>query len=379
VGPTDGQRDLLIHFDGQRITGDVQGVVGDLLHAKGSGDEDRVEVWFRIVGYSSSDAAYLGGDDLLSLTPIRRAMQLLGQMNNEVNEGDLDILDTLDALHEVAASTGEGAVTSAVRTFPLPRDISGNAYALPNYTVIDAPVVMSDLLDFGSNPIGLNIEIGELTAKYTRVDFLDALPAPLEGHNFVNPTQNPGISDERLEQLKRSDILVLLRARVAAIREFAESEPELPPHFDNWDVNRRKGWLQLQGRLRENSKKFADQIEQEYERLQDRPITPPRRSIRSGRVEDLSAPRPLPDPGDCQRELSHWFEVDRELNPPPAPASECQVLSARTASLAERLASWQRRLSGASTATKSEIVARIQELARELDAARDEYGRRCRE
>ena len=372
AGPTAGLRDLLIHFDGQRITGDVQGVVGDLLHATGSGDDNRVETWFRIVGYSSSDAAYLGGNPLLSLTPIRRAMQLLGQMNNEVNEGDLDILDTLDTLHEIAASVGEGAVTSAVRTFPLPRDIDGNAYALPNYTVIDAPLVMSDLLDFGSSPIDLNIEIGELTAKYTRVDFLDILPAPREGGQFVNPTQDPELSDERLEQLKRSDILVLLNARVEAIREFAESEPELPPHSDNWDINRRKGWLQLQGRLRENSKEFADQIEQEYERLQDRPITPPRTSRHSGRIQDLGAPRPLPDPGDCLRELSQW------LNPRPAPAGECQVLSARIARLVEQLASWQRQLAGASPAKKPAIVARIQELDRELDEARDEHARRCR-
>jgi hypothetical protein len=369
VSPVEGRFDLRLHLDGKTITGDLGGQVGDLLHARGSGDGNDVEVWLRIAGFSGGTSGYLGGSPALSITPMRRALQLLGQMTAEVSEGDLSVLDTLDTPHEVAQAAGPRAVLDGVRTSPLPREIMGRAYSIPTFTVVDAPLVIGGVVDFDPSQIELNMRIGELAAKYTRVDFLDAGPAPRDEHgNYLNPTQDPGLPDDTLEALERDEILNLLRDRVERMREAENEELAFPPGWDRWDVNRRKGYLESQERNRQRVREFRQVVEKELEKFENQPIVPTRRSPTVGGISGLEAIG-LPDPTECVSELQ------RLLGPPPI--DTCRAMADRIASLEGRLAHMQQRLEGASPGAKTQLLQTIEQLERELATARREYEREC--
>jgi hypothetical protein len=227
VSPVEGRTQLQIWFDGQTISGDVDGGVGDLIRVRGSGDDNRVEIWFRIVSYDSGSSYSTVLPAAIQVTPIVRMLQVMGQMQDEMRTGDFCELDTLDVLHEMAADLGEGSVIRSLnsqRSFPLPRDLNGRVYTLPRYVVIEAPVSLGSIIDFDPDMIRLNIALGELTAKYTRVGFLDALEAPREGSAFVHPTQDPELSNEYLEQLMKSAIITFLDEEVTRWRDIEESQ-----------------------------------------------------------------------------------------------------------------------------------------------------------
>lgn len=226
VSPEDGHNEVRIFFDGETISGDVSGNVGDLIHARGTGDAPRVEIWFRIVSYDGGSSYGSGLPELIQVTPVIRMLQIMGQMQEEVRIGDFDVLNTLDVLHEMAKELGEGSTVSSLdsqESFPLPRDILGRAYALPRYVVIEAPLNLTAITSFDPEMIRANIELGELVAKYTRVGFLDALEAPRQAGQYVNPTQDPDLSDEDLEGEKKHAILEFLNGEARKWRALEEA------------------------------------------------------------------------------------------------------------------------------------------------------------
>lgn len=233
VCPERGRTELRIWFDGETISGDVEGKVGDLIHARGSGDADRVEIWLRIVSWESGSSYADILPEAINVTPLIRMLQAMGQMQKEVKLEDFAVLDTLDILHEMAADLGEGNVLRSLNSqdlFPLPRDLQRKAYALPRYTVIEAPVRLGSVLDFDRDTIHLNMALGELTAKYTRVGFLDALEAPRLGNQYVHITQDPELSNEYLEQLKKSAIISFLDGEVTRWQDFEDRGGEFGEH-----------------------------------------------------------------------------------------------------------------------------------------------------
>jgi hypothetical protein len=135
---------------------------------------------------------------------------------SEVSKTDLDPLDTLDLLHEVANTLSEGSVVRSVNSFPLPRDLNGQTYMIPNYLLIEPPFVMGEIQEFDPEIISFNIELGETIARWTKVDFLDRMPTRFDADGRTPiPTQRREASDESwLEQQKRSAVMGLIRSRI---------------------------------------------------------------------------------------------------------------------------------------------------------------------
>jgi predicted acylesterase/phospholipase RssA len=273
VSPVEDQRDLHLYFDGETIDGDVAQIeeygrdypdnlpkVGDLIHVKGKGEADRVEIWFRFVSYDKGSSYASSLPDLIRVSPVIRLLQAMGQMQKEVDIGDYDILDMLDVIHEMAVELGEQPVVHSLNSqniFPLPRDIRGRAYALPRYTVIEAPISLGSIVDFDENIIKANIEIGKIVGKYTRVGFLDCLDAPLQAGRYVNPTQDPDKSDVDLAQEMKSAILAYLDEVVSSLREK--------------ELARGENWLYYA--------RLCNAIERKLNQYRDAHIVPTRRSI----------------------------------------------------------------------------------------------------
>jgi predicted acylesterase/phospholipase RssA len=196
------------------ILGDGYGQIGDLITVTGVGESDPVEVSFRIVPGVPAASGYtkgLPGD----LAPLAQAMALLTHQGSEVSATDLADLDLLDVLHQVAGELSEGTVVGAVKSFPLPRDLTGRAYMIPNYVLFEPPFTMGELQEFEPEAISFNIELGDTVARWTRVEFLDRLETryDLDGSTPI-PTQRPGVSDEWLEHQKRAAIMGLIRSRI---------------------------------------------------------------------------------------------------------------------------------------------------------------------
>jgi hypothetical protein len=196
----------------------------------------------------------------------------------------------LDMLHEIAREVGDGPVLRSVRSFPLPRDVMAQAYTIPSYVFIQPPVIMGDQRDFDPIYISFNIEVGRTVAKYTRIGFLDRLPARYEADGTTPvPTQGPhGADDTWLEQHKRSEIMGIVRDRIALYREI-EANPEVALAQDvleeaqrRGDINRIKGILRLRGeaaqRRREVAQRYLTEFERIQQKLNDLQIVPPRRS-----------------------------------------------------------------------------------------------------
>jgi hypothetical protein len=123
--------------------------------------------------------------------------------------------------------------------------------------VIESPISIGSIVDFDPDIIRINIRMGEIVGRFTRVGFLDAMDAPLQAGRFVNPTQDPAVSSEDLEQRKKAEIIDFLDGEVARWRELEEA--------------RGNNWL----RAYELRRKLEGRLEQ----YRDSDIVPPRRSI----------------------------------------------------------------------------------------------------
>lgn len=268
ASPASGRKRLEITLDPRRdplnrdpnqdqIMGDVRGNIGDLIKVTGEGDSDRVEVWFRITPGGAGASGYLK-DLPLEVRPLTQAMQLMMHQGSEVSKGDLHSLDMLDMLHEMAGVLSEGTVLQAVKSFPLPRNLSGRAYALPNYVLIEPPFNVGELTEFDPESISFQIELGNTVARWTKVDCLDRLPTRYDADGRTPiPTQRPEASDDSwLERQKRMALLGLIQSRI-----------------DTWRARERDGVT------------VASEYRARYERLmekcRDLPILPPRRSHRA--------------------------------------------------------------------------------------------------
>jgi len=300
ASPVDGETELRINFDPRRfadaqhpsrhpIQGDCSGQIGDLIKVRGQGDDDPVEVWFRITPGTPGASSYLS-DLPIQLTPLDHAITLLNHRGSEIDLGDRSDLDVLDALHEIAREVGDGPVLRSVRSFPLPRDPMGQAYTIPRYVFIQPPVIMGEQRDFDPIYVAFNMEVGRTVAKYTRVDFLDSLATRYEADGTTPiPTQGPhGNDDTWLEQHKRSEIMGIVRDRIALYREIADNpevalaQRQLEEAQRRGDVNRVKAILQLRGRVATDRRQTAERYLKEFERIQEKltnlQIVPPRRS-----------------------------------------------------------------------------------------------------
>ncbi len=164
------------------------------------------------------------------------------------------------------------------------------AYTIPKYVFIQPPVIMGDQRDFDPIYVAFNMEVGRTVAKYTRVDFLDGLATRYEADGTTPiPTQGPhGNDDTWLEQHKRSEIMGIVRDRIALWREIADNpevalaQRQLEEAQRRGDVNRVKGILRMRGEAAQRRRGVAERYLKEFERIQEKlnnlQIVPPRRS-----------------------------------------------------------------------------------------------------
>jgi NTE family protein len=99
--------------------------------------------------------------------PITNTMHAMDIMADQVAQDDLATsLSVLDLLHEIGWNALRNDV-SRVRSFPLPRENqNGMVFTIPSYKLIEPPVVVGSITDFVPEAIDVNIQLGEMVARF---------------------------------------------------------------------------------------------------------------------------------------------------------------------------------------------------------------------
>jgi hypothetical protein len=236
--PAAGRKRLQFRIDPATgaVSGDVTGALGTWIQATGDDSDRNTYIRFRVTEgpHGSKFDGGLPGDG--SLTLLRYALALMGQIRMETGIEDFSVLKELALLHEMAATLGEARVLEAARSFPLPRDSAGNAYLLPNFTVIEPPIVLGAIEQFDPVLIQANFDIGRIVGSHTRIPALRDRPS--EGVHWST-------TEERLEALKRQRVLQFLADRQAFWSERSHRDGRHGTEADRYYVLFSKAYREL--------------------------------------------------------------------------------------------------------------------------------------
>jgi len=102
-----------------------------------------------------------------NIGPITNTMHAMDIMADQVAQDDLaTTLNVLDLLREIGWNALRNDL-SKVRSFPLPREGPNDiVFTIPTYKVIEAPVVVGGITDFVPEVIDVNIQLGEMVARF---------------------------------------------------------------------------------------------------------------------------------------------------------------------------------------------------------------------